>query len=94
MLGMRRERSGDLSIKLIIAMGEEGPPQTTMPGVTLSVADDLVPENHNDPAGYYAMTLSEIGEEMGISRQAVHYLEQRALGKVKQALIEMGITGC
>jgi predicted DNA-binding protein (UPF0251 family) len=34
----------------------------------------------------YAMTLGEIAEKLGVSRERVRQIEQRALGKMRRAL--------
>lgn len=36
--------------------------------------------------GLYHMTLSEIGKEMGLSRQAVEQIQKRALQKIRSKL--------
>jgi transcriptional regulator len=38
------------------------------------------------------MTLAEIADVMGMSRERVRQIEQRALGKVKRALMAKGMT--
>lgn len=38
------------------------------------------------------MTLQEVADEMGISRQMVHKIEQRALAKCRKALEKKGLT--
>lgn len=40
----------------------------------------------------YAMSLGEIGKELGISAQGVRYIETRALEKVAKSLRKLGIT--
>ena len=37
-------------------------------------------------------TLQEIADEMGISRQMVYKIEQRALTKARKAMLESGLT--
>ena len=38
------------------------------------------------------MTLQEVADEMGISKQMVYKIEQRALAKCRKALEEKGLT--
>jgi len=38
------------------------------------------------------MTLAEIADVMGMSRERVRQIEQRALGKIKRALLANGMT--
>ena len=40
---------------------------------------------------FKGMTLNEVGEEMGISRERVRQIEERALRKLKFELIRRGI---
>jgi DNA-directed RNA polymerase sigma subunit (sigma70/sigma32) len=46
---------------------------------------------HRNPADGRQMTYDEIGKLLGISRQAVHQIEQRALKKLRIRLVELGI---
>ena len=44
------------------------------------------------PSSGAGMTLQEIADEMGISRQMVYKIEQRALTKARKAMLESGLT--
>ena len=41
---------------------------------------------------HYAMSLEQVGKELGISRSRVQQIEQQALEKVRKALDEKGLT--
>lgn len=53
---------------------------------------EFVPKPKDRPPSESPMTLNEIADIMGITRERVRQIERKALWKLKAALIKKGIT--